>query len=108
MDFSGDPGMLLVRNTWFGRQWIHLLLSAWLLFARFLRRGGLGFRGVLSPFRCREEKCAQPMLLVAVLLCAARTWKSELFSMRSTSWQWFDDGSFFAAQCGIFRPPLRS
>ena len=36
-----------------------------------------------SPFSCRTEKRAQSMLLVAVLLCAVRTWKTGSASRAS-------------------------
>ena len=47
-----------------------------------------------SPFG-RMEKCAQLMLLVAVLLRAVRTWKTHAADSLIV-------GGFFAAQCGIF------
>ena len=36
------------------------------------------------PFSRRMEKCAQPMLPFSVLVCAARTWKFEIMSIRFT------------------------
>ena len=87
MDSSGDAtSMLLVRNAWFDSGYMFCISASLLLDElHFLCRGGLGSSDALSPFLCRMEKCAQPMLQLAVPHCAARTWKFEVPLMRLTS-----------------------
>ena len=71
LDFTGDvcfPGC----NTWFDSG--YLFCDSTLVAVDELRTISTLRR--CSPFCCRTEKRAQSMLVVAVLLCAVRTWKT--------------------------------
>ena len=55
-----------------------------------------------SPFCCRTEKRAQSMLLVAVLLCAVRTWKTGQYFYELHVADTSDDGENFSPLSAAF------
>ena len=80
--FSGRANLIRERfrahGTWFdsGHMFCDSTVVAMDVFHTFSPLRQTRILKCCSPFCCRTEKRAQSMLLVAVLLCAVRTWKT--------------------------------
>ena len=77
LDFMGDVSFRGC-NAWFDSGYMFCVstLVAMDVFLTFSTLRQTRILKCCSPFCCRTEKRAQSMLLVAVLLCAVRTWKT--------------------------------
>ena len=66
---SREERVLLTRNAWFDSGYMYCISAWWLLNELPIFYGEVDSDpDVLSPFRCRMEKSAQPMLQIVVSL----------------------------------------
>ena len=103
MDFSGDD-FFRGCNTWLASGYM-LCVSTLVTMDEFhifstLRRTRILKRSL--SIRFEMEKCAQSMLLVAVLLCAVRTWKNWKYFHEFHVAELRDDGQVFSPPSAAF------